>query len=179
MFESVAFKIPNQEFFGFFELTVSAWFQECVNPTDYHVLMESLLHGEIKEQFEAFVATSLSYFDVSGKQPECFYHALILGMLSGLTDFYDIKSNREAVFGRYDVALIPKDKKKLGVVLEFKKVSKAKKETLEGVAANAMQQINDRRYSFEMQQAGIAKILEVVIAFEGKHVLILHELIGF
>jgi len=46
-----------------------------------------------------------------------------------------VKSNCESGYGRYDIMLIPKDKSKLGYVIEFKKV--LAKETLEEGAQRA------------------------------------------
>ncbi|MCP4688287.1 MAG: hypothetical protein GY859_09560, partial [Desulfobacterales bacterium] len=46
----------------------------------------------------------ISYHDFSG-EPEKVYHALVLGMLVWLSGKYDIKSNRESGYGRYDLAL--------------------------------------------------------------------------
>ena len=38
---------------------------------------------------------------------------------------------------RYDIMLIPRDRSKRGIIIEFKKVSKVAPETLEAAAANA------------------------------------------
>lgn len=46
----------------------------------------------------------------SGKsQPERFYHGFVLGLLVELRDCYEVKSNRESGYGRYDVMLIPRE----------------------------------------------------------------------
>jgi hypothetical protein len=59
-------------------------------------------------------ATTFSFFDtgthpLERSQPEKFYHGLVLGLISELRDTYEIKSNRESGYGRYDVMLIPLD----------------------------------------------------------------------
>ena len=59
--------------------------------------------------FEEFVINNLSYFDVSGKEPEKVYHAFVLGMLISLSNTHEVKSNKESGYGRYDVMIIPKD----------------------------------------------------------------------
>ena len=41
-----------------------------------------------------------------------------------LEDQYEVRSNRESGDGRYDIMLIPHDKKKRGIIIEFKKVFK-------------------------------------------------------
>lgn len=87
--------------------------------------------------FMDFVLSCFSYFDVSGDESEKFYHAFVLGMFVSLKDVYDIKSNRESGYGRYDVMMIPRDKSKRGIVFEFKKVDKFEKETIETALENA------------------------------------------
>ena len=62
-------------------------------------MLESLVTGDIatfRKLFSGFVLTSFSYFDVSGEQPEKFYHAFVLGMLVNLSTRYEVKSNRES-----------------------------------------------------------------------------------
>lgn len=68
---------------------------------------------------------TFSSFDV-GKyvsertQPERFYHGFVLGLLIEIRDRYDVRSNRESGFGRYDVMLLPKSKRDNAIILEFK-----------------------------------------------------------
>ena len=59
------------------------------------------------------IMTTFSYFDVDGaeggkSEPERFYHGFVLGLIADQTDIYEIRSNRESGFGRYDVMMIPK-----------------------------------------------------------------------
>src|SRR5947208_3321663 len=81
----------------------------------YNQMLQALIIGDIEmfnDLFSYFVLTSFSYFDVTGKQPEKFYHAFVLGMLVHLINHYEVRSNRESGFGRYDVMLIPHDRSK-------------------------------------------------------------------
>ena len=55
-----------------------------------------------------------------------------------------MKSNRESGYGRYDVMVIPKDKTKLGIIIEFKKVDKEENEDLEKACQLALQQIEKK-----------------------------------
>ncbi len=72
------------------------------------------------------VTRIMSFHDFSG-EPEKVYHALVLGMLVWMADRYDIRSNRESGFGRYDIMLKPRNDKGLGIVIEFKKVEKKRR----------------------------------------------------
>ena len=88
-------------------------------------------------------------------------------------DEYQVKSNRESGYGRYDIMLIPKDKSKLGYVIEFKKV--LAKENLEEAAQRAMEQVKSKQYAQELQGLGITNIFLLGIAFQGKEILVLSE----
>ena len=138
-------------------------------------MLQSLIDGDIKkfeEFFKDCVLKSFSYFDVSGDEPEKFYHAFVLGILVSLSKTYKIKSNRESGYGRYDVMIIPNDKTKPGIIVEFKKVSKFRKETLDTAAQKAMEQIEEKQYEQELKDLGIKKIIKLAIVFEGKKVLV-------
>ncbi len=60
---------------------------------------------------------SISFYD-SGA--EGFYHGLVLGLIAMMDNQYKIKSNRESGDGRYDICLIPRDKKYPGIIMELK-----------------------------------------------------------
>ena len=117
-----------------------------------------------------FCRETLSYFDVKGDEPERFYHALVLGMLASLSKTHEVRSNRESGYGRYDVMLIPKDRSKFGIIIEFKSIDEG---TLETAAKNALKQLDEQGYEMELQALGITKILKVGVAFKGKESLVL------
>ena len=145
---------------------------------DFTAMLKSLVSGDtagFKRIFKDFIKSSFSYFDVSGREPEKVYHAFVLGMLVSLGSEYEVKSNRESGYGRYDVMIIPKDTTKLGIVIEFKKTYSDEGETLEQAAAAALKQINDKQYVQELQTRGIKEVLKLGIAFEGKKVLVVDE----
>ena len=109
-------------------------------------------------------------------QPERFYHGFVLGLLVELIDQYEIKSNRESGFGRYDVMLRPRNvKKDKAIIMEFKVLSPKKEKSLEETAQNALEQIKEKKYKEELIEAGINEnnIKAYGFAFEGKNVLIL------
>jgi len=82
---------------------------------------------------------TFSYFDVGSEgagnqEPERFYHGFVLGLIADQTDIYEIRSNRESGFGRYDVMMIPKEREKTkipAIILEFKVKNNKKEQTLE------------------------------------------------
>jgi len=72
--------------------------------------------------------------------------------------------------------VIPRDHRKLGIVIEFKTVSKADKETLHMAAQNALEQIKTKNYVQELKNRGVKKIQLLGIAFQGKNILLKAEM---
>jgi len=174
-YQTVELYIPNTEIFSLFESVVGEWLRDTIDIKSQEQMLKHLVAGEIepfKNFFSDFVRESLSVFDVSGKEPELFYHAFVLGMLIGLRNTHEIKSNRESGYGRYDVMIIPRDNSKPGIIIEFKKVVPEYKETLKTAAHAALEQIANRDYATELRTRGIKQIIELAIVFAGKRVLV-------
>ena len=83
---------------------------------------------------------------------------------------FKIKSNRESGDGRYDVCLIPREKRYPGIILELKWKEKLSEAALNSLADEALAQIDKLRYDSEMKEDGITDILKFGIAFSGKKV---------
>jgi hypothetical protein len=169
--------IPNLEVKYLYNEIIMSWFKESINNDSFNLMLNSLIKGDIETFdyiFADYVSKSFSYFDI-GDESENFYHAFVLGILVALNDDYRVKSNRESGYGRYDIMIIPKDVKKNGIIIEFKKVNKRKKETLNAAAENALDQIKCKNYKQELIELGVKNIIELGIAFEGKEVLVATE----
>jgi len=167
--------IPNKEVLIYYTDMIINWFEDSITIRKYKIMLNSLVNGDIElfeGLFKDFVLNNVSYFDVSGKEPERVYHAFVLGMLISLEGEYDVKSNKESGYGRYDVMIIPKDKNKIGLVMEFKKIDNFMKDTTSEAAIKALKQIEDRRYETELIKDGIKKILKLAIIFKGKEVCV-------
>ncbi len=174
---STDFFIPNQEIKTSYFTTISTWFKTD-STRIYNEILQNLIAGNVErfaELFTKFVMNSFSFFDVGGDEPERFYHAFVLGMVVSLSSTYEIRSNRESGTGYYDVMLIPKDRNKYGIIMEFKNVNTYRKETIEEAAQRAMDQIITKKYDTELHALGIKKIVQLGIAFEGKQVFILSK----
>lgn len=168
-------RIPNVEVTELYQTTVLEWFKKTIHEPKYRQLLNSLIEGDINtfsQIFQEFLLSVVSYFDIPAEEPEKVYHAFVLGMLLGLQGRYEVKSNRESGYGRYDVLLIPLDPKELGIVLEFKKIGPFDPSTLEEGIASAFKQIEDKHYHQELQDRNIHRILYLGLAFKGKQVLI-------
>jgi hypothetical protein len=168
-------RIPNHEVKGLYHSIILKWFKQTLREVNYNLLLQSLTSGDVttfSKIFQKFLLSAFSYFDVPKDEPEQIYHVFVLGMLTGLKDRYDVKSNRESGYGRYDVMLIPKKSQGLGIVFEFKKVEPSDKMDLESAANLALQQIKNRKYDLELKDRGVRRILHLGMAFQNKKVVI-------
>ena len=174
-------KLTNFEVKVMFAHMVKNWFSKTGG--DYNAFIKAMLNDDIEAMNAYMNRISMrifSYFDVGKKsskmlEPERFYHGFVLGLLVELMDRYEIKSNRESGFGRYDVMLRPRNVKDKAIIVEFKVISPKKEKSLEETAQNALEQIKEKNYKEELIEAGISEnnIKAYGFAFEGKNVLIL------
>ena len=137
---------------------------------------------EIEERVSAL--ETFSYYDtgkgLSFSAPERFYHGFVLGLLVDMRMQYQILSNRESGFGRYDVMLIPKKENLNAYVLEFKVYDQEEEKDLEETVKSGLAQIKDKNYDADLLAKGISKdrIFHYCFAFEGKKIFICIECIG-
>ena len=164
--------IPNYEIQTFFK---KGFIDKYLIGSNYfNPIMRTLLEGNIEEfgrMLEEIFLINTSFHDLKA---ESVYHTFLLGMLIWLRDKYEVKSNGERGQGRYDILLLPLDKKKPAFVFEFK-VSKTIK-GLESKAEEALKQIKEKQYDVGIKESGIDKIYRIGLAFKGKKVKIKYEL---
>jgi len=162
--------IPNNEVRLIYRNLIRTWFDEKVESNRIEEMLRALQTGDVKlfeRMLRKVVLRVMSYHDLGG-EPEKVYHALVLGMLVWLSGKYEIRSNRESGYGRYDLMLKPLDLKKQGIIIEFKQVDEEDKETPEKAMERALEQIEDRAYATELEAAGIRNILKLAVVFKGK-----------
>lgn len=171
--ETRRLQIPNREVEIIYRRMVRNWFTEKTDVNRIESLLGALTAGAV-EDFEELLADLvmrvLSWHDTAGPEPEQFYHAFVLGLLVWLERDYEVKSNRESGLGRYDVMLLPRDRRGRGIILEFKKVNERRNETPETALDAALAQMERRRYAQELTAAGVSDILKLAIVFRGKEV---------
>lgn len=86
-----------------------------------------------------------------------------------------IASNKESGVGRYDIMLKPIDREKDNAyIMEFKVHKPRREKDLGETAANALRQIEEKKYEAELLVEGIApeRIRKYGFAFAGKTCLI-------
>ena len=173
--------ITNIETLSMFTTMFQDWFQN--QDANYGYFMKALINGDLEAMnyyMNKVALATFSYFDVgsgngSDPEPERFYHGFVLGLIAERAGIYEIRSNRESGFGRYDIMMIPQECEKYpAIIIEFKVCSRMKKETLEEAVQSALDQIVDKNYDAELLSQGIAadRIRHYGFAFEGKRVLI-------
>ena len=172
--------LTNYEVQQTFEDMVRDWFDESAS--DYNGFIKALLRGNLKEMnayMNRVLLEMASSFDGGNKpseftMPERFYHGFVLGLLVNLSDRYEVTSNRESGFGRYDVMLNPKQAGDDGIILEFKVHDPDEEGSLEETVQAALKQITEKKYEQTLLAQGIEKerIRKYGFAFQGKKVLI-------
>ena len=174
--------ITNLETVSMFSNMFKGWFDS--DSSNYGEFVQALLKGRLREMniyMNDVAMSTFSYFDVGTQpsersQPERFFHGFVLGLLVELRDIYEIKSNRESGYGRYDVMLVPKsgDGRYNAIIMEFKVFDSYDESTLDDTAQSALRQIEEKNYDAELIARGIEKerIRHYGFAFEGKKVLI-------
>lgn len=159
-------KIPNEEIKTFFE---KSFITRFLGNIDYfHEMIKALIKDDMKKfakYLNDMLFIRMSYHD-GDKTEEKFYHNLVLGMIFSMLKDYEIYSNREAGYGRYDISVEPRDKEKLGYIFEFKVAGSV--DQLEAKAKEALKQIEEKKYSVFMRENGVKNIREIGIAFCGK-----------
>ena len=166
--------IPNREIAAVYKSEVLSHLLQigAITRTTANKIAESLYANDLKKIQQAiaeYIDKTVSFYDAGS---EGFYHGLVLGLVALMDNHYKIKSNRESGNGRYDISLIPRESKYPGIIMELKWKNGIDDELLEKLSCEALNQINDKKYDFEMSSDGVEDILKLGIAFSGKKVRI-------
>jgi hypothetical protein len=163
-------KLPNREIKSVFQKEILDNYNTLFNGSllrDFELALRTGDTALFTDTLQKYLLQSASTFDTTN---ENFYHGTVFGMLAILSDRYYISSNRESGEGRFDIQLEPKDKSQLGYIIEFKAGKNLSDTELANSASSAIQQIQSKKYSTDMEYHGIKKIGLFGIAFSGKRV---------
>ena len=166
-------RIPNKEIRKYFgNMFLNRFFGTEVKT---NILMKALENGDIKK-FEKtlgeIMINMLSHFDLD-KEMEKIYQVFMIGLVGFLMGKYEIISNDESGYGRYDLAMIPIKSNEKAYLMEFK-ISKTKK-GMEEKAEKALKQIDEKKYDTKLKARGIKNILKIEVAFYGKEVKVVFK----
>ena len=166
-------RIPNKEIRKYFgNMFLNRFFGTEVKT---NILMKALEGGDIKK-FEKtlgeIMINMLSHFDLD-KEMEKIYQVFMIGLVGFLMGKYEIISNDESGYGRYDLAMIPIKSNEKAYLMEFK-ISKTKK-GMEESAEKALKQIDEKKYDTKLKARGIKNILKIGVAFYGKEVNVAYK----
>ena len=166
-------RIPNKEIRKYFgNMFLNRFFGTEVKT---NILIKALENGDIKK-FEKtlgeIMINMLSHFDLD-KEMEKIYQVFMIGLVGFLMGKYEIISNDESGYGRYDLAMIPIKSNEKAYLMEFK-ISKTKK-GMEERAQKALKQIDEKKYDTKLKARGIKNILKIGVAFYGKEVKVAYK----
>ncbi|RGI02579.1 hypothetical protein DW704_05270 [Coprobacillus sp. AM26-5AC] len=153
--------IPNKEVYEIYKQSFMSYFEDYT-----FVRKEDLYQCLVKEDVDQaneilgdILSRSISYFD----NQESFYHRFLVGLFSGKK----IKSNREAMHGRFDLCILPKQIFQTALILECKH-SKSVKELVSDAKEGA-KQIIDNKYEDEIINDGYLHVKGYGISFYKKY----------
>lgn len=166
-------RIPNREVATIFQQTVVHWLGG-EDRVDH--LIDRLLLADFPgftTHLRETVAQVLSFHD-TGKDQEAVYHLFMAGLLARLQHSYEVSSNRESGYGRFDLALIPKTTNKPAFLFEFKRAKTL--DTLQTDAQEALAQILSSDYAAVFRNKGIETVHLIGIGWHGKQLSLEHRL---
>ena len=159
--------IPNREVLNLYRIEVIDRMSGCRLSMGASNLLRAFLAGKtdvVQTGMSQYLENLASFFDTADK--ESFYHGFLLGMTALLVPDYEVRSNRESGYGRYDVAAFPKEDQPSGIVLEFKVADEG--DDLAGKAAEALAQIETKDYLAEFRSRKTPTVYGYGLAFYGK-----------
>ncbi|MDO5780700.1 MAG: AAA family ATPase [Clostridium sp.] len=164
----VELAIPNLEVKYIFRTKILKWFNEKIKSEDLSLLYTSIINGEVdvfQKEVNRLLKKTISFNDAY----ENFYHGFMIGLLSHM-DGYIVKSNRETGDGRCDIYIKPLSIFDKAVIIEMKVCDKPKE--LFTKPQDALQQIEDKKYAYELNESGYEDIIKYGMAFYRKDCLV-------
>ncbi len=167
--------LPNKEISFVYSKEILSQLEVIIPRSDAVAIQEAIYRMDadtLQSTLERFLIQSVSFHDAAN---ETFYHDLILGMCAITDNSYQIMSNREAGEGRFDIQMIPANQQLPGILIELKAEKNCTEQQLERLAQAALRQINERKYTTDLQAMKAASIIKIGIAFSGKKARIAAE----
>ena len=165
--------LPNGEIRKLFYELVEDWFREATrfDLARINRFCAAFPAGDaamIQEMLGDYLWESISVRDTAVRRnmKENFYHGMLLGLLRS-QDSWLVKSNAETGEGYSDISI--QTPERIGIVIELKY---AEDGNLEGACAEALRQIEERKYAEGLKRRAMKKILKYGIAFCEKECMV-------
>ncbi len=165
--------IPNGEIRKLFYELVEDWFREVTRCDTSRIsrFCAAFPAGDtavIQEMLSDYLWDSISVRDTAVRRnmKENFYHGMLLGLLQN-QDSWLVKSNAETGEGYSDISIQMPDR--TGIVIELKY---AEDGNLEESCAEALKQIEEKKYAEGLKRRGMKKIIKYGIAFWEKECMV-------
>ena len=165
--------LPNGEIRKLFYELVEDWFREATRFDLGRInrFCAAFPAGDaamIQEMLGDYLWESISVRDTAVRRnmKENFYHGMLLGLLRS-QDSWLVKSNAETGEGYSDISI--QTPERIGIVIELKY---AEDGNLEGACAEALRQIEERKYAEGLKHRAMKKILKYGIAFCEKECMV-------
>ena len=158
--------LPNREVKELFIELVKDWFQETTYADSARIqrFCAAFPAGDastIQDMLHDYLWDSISVRDTAVRinMKENFYHGMVLGLLRSQGNWL-IKSNAETGEGYSDISIQTPDR--IGIVIELKYADDG---NLEAACAEALKQIEIKKYAEGLRRRSLKKILKYGLAF--------------
>ena len=165
--------IPNGENRKLFYELAEDWFREVTRSDTSRIncFCAAFPAGDtdtIQEMLGDYLWDSISVRDTAVRRnmKENFYHGMLLGLLQN-QDSWLVKSNAETGEGYSDISIQTPDR--TGIVIELKYADDG---NLEAACAEALKQIEEKKYAKGLTRRGVKKIIKYGIAFYEKECMV-------
>ena len=166
--------LPNREVRELFIDLVKDWFEEITLADSARInrFCAAFPSGDvsvIQEMLHDYLWDSISVRDTAARSnmKENFYHGMVLGLLRSQGNWL-IQSNAETGEGYSDISVCTQER--TGIVIELKYADDGRLET---ACAEALRQIEDRKYAEGLKRRGMKKIIKYGMAFCEKECMVL------
>ena len=168
-----ALRIPNGEIAKLFTVLVQDWFRETTlaDSTRINRFCQAFTSGDtamIEDMLHDYLWDSISIRDSAVRKgmKENFYHGMLLGLLQS-QGTWSIQSNAETGEGYSDISI--RTPERVGIIIEIKYAHNG---NLENACAEALSQIEEKKYAVGLQRRGMKKVVKYGIAFCEKECMV-------
>ena len=165
--------LPNREVKALFIELVKDWFEETTQADSARInrFCAAFPAGDIntiQEMLNDYLWDSISVRDTAVRRnmKENFYHGMLLGLLRS-QDSWLVKSNAETGEGYSDISI--QTPERVGMVIELKYADDG---NLEAACAEALNQIEEKKYVEGLKRRGMKKMMKYGIAFCEKECMV-------